>query len=200
MTAETTVRAPCETAPVVKSEDCEKLIVLLKRGTAAVAPIYFNLPVAGGNSKYRERVYCYELYHQLRTLWPPGFPYVLNGELDKAGHAVMQRLGATGIPDFLVHGPGDMSHNLVIIEVKPVDHIVEKNLGTDLEKLAKFTSFGNGEYELGIYLVYGGTEETFNEVRGWARRWVGQEPGRTLDKVRLVWHRESGTPAMEEAW
>lgn len=185
---------------MTKPEDCKEFLGLLEAATARIPGVYFLLPIAGSPAIYRERVYCYELYHQLRKLWPAGFPYVLNGEVDKAGHAVMQRLGATGAPDFLVHGPGTTSHNLVIIEVKPVDHIAKENIGIDLVKLTRFTSFGNGEYALGIYLVYGGTEKSLDGVRDLARRWVGEKPGRTLDKVRLVWHREPGTPAIEQAW
>lgn len=183
---------------MTKVRDCESFIALLQAATNAVAPDYFELPIAGDALIYRERVYCYELYHQLRTLWPEEFPYSLNGEVDKAGHVVMHKLGATGVPDFLVHRPGDMDNNLVIVEVKPVDHIVEKNLGTDLEKLTKFTT--DGRYELGVYLVYGGTEEAFEEVRGLARRWVQGESGRTLAKVRFFWHRAVGTPAAEFDW
>lgn len=183
---------------MTKVRDCEKFIALLQAATDAVAPVYFDLPIAGDAPIYRERVYCYELYHQLRTLWPVGFPYVLNGEVDKAGHAVMQRLGATGVPDFLVHGPGDMSHNLVIIEVKPVDHVGWKGLKDDLEKLTKFTT--DGRYELGVYLVYGGTEERFEDLRELARRWVAGKPESTLAKVRLLWHRDPKSPATEQGW
>jgi len=34
--------------------------------SARIAADYFQLPVADADSVYRERVYCYELYHQLR--------------------------------------------------------------------------------------------------------------------------------------
>ena len=56
---------------------------ILREATARVAPDYFLLPVHGAPSVYRERVYCYELYHQMRLLWPGDCPYRLNGEVDK---------------------------------------------------------------------------------------------------------------------
>jgi hypothetical protein len=59
---------------------------ILHEATARIAPEYFLLPVYGGPSVYRERVYCYELYHQIRLLWPGDCPYRLNGEVDKRAH------------------------------------------------------------------------------------------------------------------
>ena len=47
----------------------EAFIRCLTNATARVPEVYCQLPVAGEKSPiYRERVYCYELYHQLRIL------------------------------------------------------------------------------------------------------------------------------------
>jgi hypothetical protein len=46
--------------------------------------------VHGGLPAYRERVYCYELYHQMRRRWPLNCEYSLNGEVDKRGHPYLQ--------------------------------------------------------------------------------------------------------------
>jgi hypothetical protein len=35
---------------------------------------------------WRERAYCYELYHQIRCHLPYDYPYKLHGEIDKKGH------------------------------------------------------------------------------------------------------------------
>jgi hypothetical protein len=54
---------------------------------------YFQLPVAGSDAEeaeYRERVYCYELYHRWRCHWAEGFPYSLCGEVDKQGHPLIE--------------------------------------------------------------------------------------------------------------
>jgi hypothetical protein len=70
---------------------------LLCEAAAAVGAQWFLLPIFSGDSKaptrrYRERVYCYELYHQIRLLSETplgadaGAPrYLLSGEIDKAG-------------------------------------------------------------------------------------------------------------------
>jgi hypothetical protein len=69
-------------------QDLDLLRSLLANATARIAPDYFLLPVAdvdGGEPlvQYRERVYAYELYHQLRLTWPDQWPYSLASEIDK---------------------------------------------------------------------------------------------------------------------
>jgi len=61
---------------------------ILQRATAAISGEYFLLPIHGADPVYRERVYCYELYHQIRLCWPAAeeCSYRLNGEIDKGGH------------------------------------------------------------------------------------------------------------------
>ena len=38
----------------------------IKEATSKISEDYFKLRVEGGCLKWRERVYCYELYHQLK--------------------------------------------------------------------------------------------------------------------------------------
>src|SRR5258708_10818027 len=143
---------PCRLA--CRGDQMNELDSILQRSTAEIEAGYFQLRVAGGDAPiYRERVYCYELYHQMRLCWPrEGCPFVLNGEVDKGGHPILGPKGLGGIPDFLVHRPGDMNGNHAIIEVKAPfarDHQIE----IDLHKLTRFTN--EVGYERAIYLVYG---------------------------------------------
>lgn len=94
---------------------------LLSRATAKIPEEYIHLPEAGREERrYREQVYCYELYHQLRSLWPElSEPISLSGELDKQGH----KFYPDSKPDLLVHGPGNMKNNIAIVEVKPATRI-----------------------------------------------------------------------------
>lgn len=118
--------------------------------TSAIPSEYFLLPIYGADPVYRERVYCYELYHQMRRLWPAESPYRLNGEVDKRSHPYFQD-GAQPKPDLLVHQPG-AGENYAVIEVKSsraATRDIEKDLGT-------LTLFRNRlGYERSIYLVYG---------------------------------------------
>lgn len=126
---------------------------ILSRATAAVGEVYFHLPIHGGAPTRRERVYCYELYHQMRLLWPREEHYVLNGELDKRGHPALDEPSA---PDFLVHLPGSWDHNYAIIEVKPCSASA-KGFRKDVQRLSNFIH--DWQYQRAILLVYGGDVE-----------------------------------------
>ncbi len=117
-------------------------------------------PVAGmPNPIYRERVYCYELYHQLRVATGDDYDYSLGGEVDKARHPILSELSLDNTkPDMLVHRPGDMSGNLVVIEVKAVN-AKGKQIRKDLRNLTSFVT--KGQYFQAIYLIYGGTQNEF---------------------------------------
>src|SRR5437867_7565620 len=98
-----------------------KVLDWLRRASQQVGEEYMMLPVAGADPQYRERVYCYELYHQWRCQWPTRFPYALSGETDKRKHAHVRGKYLDDIkPDFLVHEPGNMDpdSNLLAVEVK----------------------------------------------------------------------------------
>jgi hypothetical protein len=109
--------------------------------------------IDGGDPVYRERVYCYELYHQLRCYWPENTPFHLNGELDKAAHPILRDLGADyAKPDFLVHQPGNMTGNNTIFEVKS-SNAQRDGIEKDLRTLALFRTKVN--YQRAIYLLFG---------------------------------------------
>lgn len=131
----------------------EELDQIFREATRSVDEPYFRLPIDGGDPVYRERVYCYELYHQMRIRWPENCPYWLNGEIDKGGHPLLRAKGADyAKPDFLIHTPGDMNGNHAIIEVKS-EKAPPGEIWQDLRKLSQFvTDIG---YARAIYLIYG---------------------------------------------
>ena len=73
----------------------EQFTQILQDATAAIGDEYFLLPIERADPVNRERVYCYELYHQMRLLWPKGSVYRLNAEVDKVGHPYFGRRGRT---------------------------------------------------------------------------------------------------------
>lgn len=82
----------------------EQLTDILRQATAAIGREYFLLPIHGGGPVYRERVYCYELYYQMRRRWLEDSPYRLNGEVDKRSYPNFPDLGpGEPKPDLLVH-------------------------------------------------------------------------------------------------
>ena len=139
---------------------------------------YFQLPIADSDEPiYRERVYCYELFHQLRCALGDDFPYKIHGEVDKANHPIIRDAKK---PDFIVHKPGNMS-NLVVIEVKPVT--VKDRIGKlreDFKKLEWFIS--NANYYRAIMLIYG-------NVNGDLPQNIKQEIKCIQDKkIIILWH------------
>ena len=129
----------------------KQLSRILSDATAAIGHEYFLLPVHGTAPVYRERVYCYELYHQMRLRWPADSPYLLNGEVDKSAHPYFQELdSAKPKPDLLVHQPGGSRFNHAVIEIKSM---VGQDIQKDLETLSFFIN--QLGYERGIFLIYG---------------------------------------------
>lgn len=165
----------------------DELTEILQEATRAIESTYFHLNIDGGDPKYRERVYCYELYHQMRLRWPRESPFYLTGEVDKASHPILSDLGAgTAKPDLLVHQPGDMIGNYAIIEVKSQE-ATDSGIKNDLGKLSLFTR--EVRYQRAIYLVYG---YSVDKVATKVERIYSQE---NLGPIELWIHQEVGRPA-----
>jgi len=167
----------------------------LARAAIQIDEEYFQLPVADADTVYRERVYCYELYHQLRCLWN-GFPFSLGGEVDKVKHPFFEDGPyATAKPDFLVHRPGDMSRNLACVEVKPCCR-ASRDYQDDLRKLTWFCR--NARYHGGIFLVYGlevGETPDRALLRRKLDRAAANQDDIDLRMVRIMHHAEAGQMA-----
>lgn len=163
----------------MKEKDFQHLMKCLLKAVENIDPHYFQLPIAGDEEPiYRERVYCYELYHQLRCTLGDGYPYKLNGEVDKSGHPIIR---SAQKPDFIIHQPGDMEPNLVVIEVKPVtvkDRINE--LREDFGTLKWFLD--NANYYRAVMLIYGNVNDNLpKNIEEELKRDIGE-------RVLAVWH------------
>ncbi len=161
----------------------------MKVAAKMISQSYFNVTRYEDVSAYRERVYCYELYHQLRRIIPENIPYVVHAELDKCGHEVMVSLVGKRAPDLLFHEPGSM-RNIAIVEVKSIEN--QSDYEKDLLVLSKFTQAVG--YRLGIWLVFGEGKVNADIARKfqkpklqvWHHRQVGQEPEVIIgEKIRL---------------
>lgn len=163
---------------------------ILKEATKAISSEYFQLQIAGrGDPSYRERVYCYELYHQMRLRWPEGFQYSLSGEVDKSGHPLIRGNKLDRIkPDFLVHIPGHMGNNELVMEIKPVNG-KPQGIIKDLETLTAFRC--KALYKRAILLFYGsGERESENLIKKVAALTDQSGGSISLEKIEL-WHHAS---------
>ncbi|MBI3045838.1 MAG: hypothetical protein HYY78_23775 [Betaproteobacteria bacterium] len=141
-------------------EDLDSVTEWLLRASSEIPREYFQLPVADAEEpEYRERVYCYELYHRWRCHWPGDFPFSLGGEVDKTGHPIIR---GNPKPDFLVHVPGKMT-NLLVVEVKPRN----RDIGRMAEDLKKLVAFRRQpvNYFAAYFLVYGLTLSEWPTLR-----------------------------------
>jgi hypothetical protein len=174
---------------------------LIRSATENIDSPYFQLPIVDQEDPvYRERVYCYELYHQLRALWPANSKYTLSGEVDKSGHPLIRGDGLDQTkPDFLVHVPGNMGSNLLVMEVKPVNGTHE-GVRKDLQTLTAFRR--HGQYERAFYLIYGSDRAAFDDLRRVATRFAEQDCRQTIDLnlIELWYHSSARVTAEPAAW
>ncbi|MCF6191716.1 MAG: hypothetical protein L3J76_01090 [Candidatus Hydrothermae bacterium] len=104
---------------------CCCLIQVLKEAARNIGEDYFRTEFAESQSgyKYRERIYTYELYHQLRLVIENlGWRLVLHGEMDKRAHTNPDIKNK--IPDMILHIPGTHENNLLVLEVKTYENAV----------------------------------------------------------------------------
>jgi len=132
----------------------DEFSIALNRSLRAIKPCYFQIKRDHDEPAWRERAYCYELYHQLRCHLRKDFPYTLHGEIDKKNHKMIcdefeEKMCPN--PDFVVHVPGD-DKNLSVIEVK-LSTSSKERAQRDINKLEIFLN--RIRYEYGIFLVFG---------------------------------------------
>ena len=168
--------------------------------TESISTEYFLMPVAGQDIPiYRERVYCYELYHQLRLFMPPDWPYTLAGEIDKSGHPLVRGENLDGAkPDLLVHIPGRMDHNLVAIEVKASNASVG-NIKRDLLKLTSFCEDAN--YYRSFYLFFGSSVNETEMIIDVCNS-IAEECGDSINKdlIDFYFHIDIDKQAVKIKW
>ena len=179
----------------------ENFDIIFQQATENIESEFYQLPVAGKEDPiYRERVYCYELYHQLRSLWPIGTEYTLSGEVDKKGHPLIRNNGLDDKkPDFLIHVPGNMGQNYLVVEVKQIN-TDRREIFKDLKTLTAFRL--HGQYQRAILLFYGLLDEGFDKIRTTVNGIVNNE-GVDLVRRKLIelWHHPApATIVQNENW
>lgn len=161
----------------------------LAAATGAIHRDYYLLPMQDSGAAYRERTYCYELYHQMKAHWPSDLTnaeYELGGEVDKAGHRwFAHHTLRKRKPDLLVHDPGDMKKNLVVIEVKAAT-ARRAQIRTDLQKLTAFC--GRGKYTRAIYLVYGYSRVQVDRILRLSAKLTESNRDIDLSRIDFYWH------------
>ena len=164
---------------------------ILKIATEKVAEKYFLTKIRQANDSskyvYRERIYCYELYHQIRTEWGSNPDINFFGEYDKSGSSLYTGTSSQGVkPDFSIHSPGDIDSNFIAMEVKS-SNASESAIKKDIEKLIKLTTYQNFKY--GIYLIYGKNAIKKGEI---AKKFIDEK---SKSNIKIFMHSKAETKA-----
>jgi len=129
--------------------------------------------------RYGERIFCYELYHQVRVLIDnyyaeqqgqlAGPKVTFQGELRKNQiESVIQYFANKNIsplkkeyiPDFLLHSIGNFDRQELIVEVKTNPLLTTKDIKSDLAKIQEFISkYG---YRKGAFISINSSSEVIN--------------------------------------
>jgi len=160
------------------------ILEALTEATRQIGAAYFLLPIAGRDRPIkRERVYCYELYHQLRVALHDS-PLTLTGEPDKRGHPDFPSIN----PDFVFHTPGGHGDNTAVIEVEC--RLGLKHLTKDLANLKTMKDKG---YTTLVLLLFAGRRVP------WPRLELAATASDiALEEIVVLLHRAAGGPAIRE--
>jgi hypothetical protein len=103
----------------------------------------------GVNFAYLERVYAYELYHQLRLVIGNDKRMAVYGEPVKSSNALYY--SSEKIPDLIIHEPGT-SNNIAVIEIKSAWNLKKSGLIKDVKTA---TEFKKKDYICSVFIVFG---------------------------------------------
>ena len=155
---------------------------LIKTALPHVGSDYFNLKT---NYKQivRERVFCYEFYHQLRNRMTTPLELTLNGEIDKGGHPDFAPDGWKN-PDFVFHIPGTHEHNTLVIEVK--GKLESKGIKKDFNTITTFIE--KYQYTAGVFVLYNHSLEELKQSAGQVLRNYNSRPSANFVHILAIKH------------
>lgn len=123
---------------------------IIEKALNNVGPGYYKIITSYSNSGIvRERVFCYEFYHQMRLVMGENPSLSLCGEIDKRGHYHFQPRDRKN-PDFILHNAGTFEGNELVIEVK--GEMKKEPIKKDFETLSTFIERYN--YKIGFFILY----------------------------------------------
>lgn len=138
------------------NEQFNKLLDIIATSMQQIEGKYFNFKVANNEEPIsRERVFCAELYHQMRNMFDE-LNYDLNNEPNKKSHPIIEEECGAVDPDFIVHRIGSMGpdDNLAVIEVKTSRGNLTDGIEKDMQTINCMCSIDNGYYG-GIVIIFG---------------------------------------------
>jgi hypothetical protein len=152
-----------ESSCLFKSAIQSQFLQLLRQAIVQIKEPYFLIEPYECHEKHFERIYCYELYHQMRKVTKEKCfnEYVFHGEYDKRGSDKIKKiLGHEYKPDFIAHKPRTQD-NLAIIEVKTTHNLA--GVKKDIRKIGEFVNLI--DYQIGIMLIFGKVDNRNHKMK-----------------------------------
>lgn len=162
------------------------VIEKIQLATERIAKQYIQLPIAYGQPKKRERVYCYELYHQIRLALGER-RFSISAEPDKRGHPNFGGNRAPN-PDLIIHLPGTHRRNIAVIEVECRPDLA--HIRKDLKNLKLMKTKG---YHTLIFLLFAVNSVPWRRIEK-----AAQEIDLSLSEFVVLLHPAAGRAASVE--
>ena len=179
-------------------EKVESFVEMIKDSLENVGDEYYKITTTYESSGIvRERVFCYELYHQMRLVQSErGLNDVqIHGEIDKSGHIAFDR-NAWKNPDFVFHIPGMMQGNAIVVEVKgKLEGTYQEGVYKDIVTLSKFTD-NKHYYHSGVLIIYNYTYDEFLRKIGEFLKNRLQENKVPTDKIIIICKKSKSIPSV----
>ena len=179
-------------------EKIESFVEMIKGSLDNVGDEYYKITTTYESSGIvRERVFCYELYHQMRSVQSArGLTDVqIHGEIDKSGHIAFDRNSRKN-PDFVFHVPGMMKGNAIVVEVKgKIEGNYQEGVYKDIVTLSKFTD-NKHYYHSGVLIIYNYTYDEFLRKIGEFLKNRLQENKVPTDKIIIMCKKSKSIPSV----
>ena len=179
-------------------EKVESFVEMIKGSLDNVGDEYYKITTTYESSGIvRERVFCYELYHQMRLVQSErGLTDVqIHGEIDKSGHIAFDRNSRKN-PDFVFHIPGMMQGNAIVVEVKgKIEGNYQEGIDKDIVTLSKFTD-NKHYYHSGVLIIYNYTYDEFLRKIGEFLKNRLQENKVSTDKIIIICKKSKSIPSV----
>ena len=179
-------------------EKVESFVEMIEDSLENVGDEYYKITTTYESSGIvRERVFCYELYHQMRLVQSArGLTDVqIHGEIDKSGHIAFDR-NARKNPDFVFHIPSMMQGNAIVVEVKgKIEGNYQEGVYKDIVTLSKFTN-NKHYYHSGILIIYNYTYDEFLHNIGEFLKNQLQENKFPTDKIIIICKKSKSIPSV----
>ena len=179
-------------------EKVESFVEMITGSLDNVGDEYYKITTIYESSGIvRDRVFCYELYHQMRLVQSArGLTDVqIHGEIDKSGHIAFDR-NARKNPDFVFHIPGMMQGNAIVVEVKgKIEGNYQEGVYKDIVTLSKFTN-NKHYYHSGVLIIYNYTYDEFLRKIGEFLKNRLQENKVPTDKIIIICKQSKSIPSV----